>query len=550
LIFLFKNVKLKKIGGVKMTANEIKDRFTYKQLQAYNSKLRSEYNDLSFRYNILVKNQESIINKEVKTQTKIYEDELKNKDKIIEDKDKEIEALKNKIAHLSSTLDNDSTNSGIPTSKTPLHKKKLIPNSREKTDKKIGGQQGHKKHALKSFSKDEANEIVKVTPKECPYCGSTKIIELDSSVDKCEIDYEVKVIKRIYEFKDCTCENCKKEFREKIPDDLKEENQYGKTLQSLAVCLTNEIYTPFNKTVKLISGITNGEINLSEGYVAKLQKRASKFTSDFVKDLKSFFPKQEVFGWDDGVIQIGKKQGILRVYCTDKVALLVGHEHKDEDSLKEDDILPKCLNNVIVMHDHVIHNYNDIYNYDNVECMIHLIRRLNKMKSNTNHDWCDKLKELLSTTNKDRNDLIKKEVSCFDDAYLEKLNTRYDEIIELGIKQNSNHNDNYFFEEELKFINDLKKYKRNYILWAYNFNLPSTNNNSERNIRPVKSKMKISGLFQNINNAKDYANIRSYIETCKKNNINIIESCIRLMNGNPYTLEEVLEIGSKSQKDD
>lgn len=79
------------------------------------------------------------------------------------------------------------------------------------------------------------------------------------------------------------------------------------------------------------------------------------------------------------------------------------------------------------------------------------------------------------------------------------------------------------------------------MLWAYRFDIPSTNNNSERNIRPVKSKMKISGQFKNIDTAKYYATIRSYIETCKKNGINIIDACVRLMNGQPYTLEEILE---------
>ena len=53
--------------------------------------------------------------------------------------------------------------------------------------------------------------------------------------------------------------------------------------------------------------------------------------------------------------------------------------------------------------------------------------------------------------------------------------------------------------------------------------------------------MKISGQFQNINYLKYYAKIRSYIETCKKNGINIIDACNRLMSGNPYTLAKILK---------
>ena len=196
------------------------------------------------------------------------------------------------------------------------------------------------------------------------------------------------------------------------------------------------------------------------------------------------------------------------------------------------------------MHDHIIHNYNDKYNFDNVECMIHLIRRLKKMKNNTNHDWYDDLIELLSQTNKDRNILLKDEsikVDKFDDQYLAQLDSKYDEIIRKAKEQNKEPKSvNYFKEEEERFIGDLMKYKRNYLLWAYNFSLPSTNNNSERNIRPIKSKLKISGQFQNINYLKYYANIRSYIETCKKNGINIIDACVHLMCGTPYTLNDIL----------
>lgn len=55
---------------------------------------------------------------------------IKEKDIIIADKDKQIEALKIELAKKQSIIDNDSTNSGLPTSKTPIGKKKYIPNCR------------------------------------------------------------------------------------------------------------------------------------------------------------------------------------------------------------------------------------------------------------------------------------------------------------------------------------------------------------------------------------------------------------------------------------
>ena len=163
------------------------------------------------------------------------------------------------------------------------------------------------------------------------------------------------------------------------------------------------------------------------------------------------------------------------------------------------------------------------------------------MRENTKHEWCDKLRELLSKSNQERNKLIKEKINCFSEEYLNELTKSYDKIMEEAKEVNDEDTNNYFFKEEMNFIKDLEKYKKHYLLWAYRFDIPSTNNNSERNIRPVKSKMKISGQFKNIETAKYYARIRSYIETCKKNGINIIDACVRLMNNKPYSLNEILQ---------
>lgn len=525
-----------------MTANDIKRQFTIRQLQAYNSEIRSKYNSVQLAYNQLEKKFDKKVEVEVKNRTKEIEKEYISK---LNEKDKQIETLKMELAKKQSIIDNDSTNSGLPTSRTPIGKKKYIPNTREKSDKKIGGQENHKKHKLQPFKEEEITEEVVIKPVECNKCHSHELEILDTSVNKQELDYEVKVIKRNNKFVNCKCCGCGNVFHANIPNDLKEDIQYGKTVQSLAICLTNEIYTPFNKTVKLVSGITNNEINMSESFVTKLQKRASNNLEKFIEDLKKYILKQDVFAWDDGVVKINKKDGILRTYCTDNVALFVGHESKDEKGLDDDGILLNTKESTIVMHDHILHNYNEKYNFDNVECMTHLIRRLKKMENNTKHNWNIDLIELLSKTNKDRNKILQDEKLAdeFDKEYLEDLNKKYDEIIIKAQEQNNEPiTENYFKKEETNFIKDLIKYKRNYLLWAYNFSLPSTNNNSERNIRPIKSKLKISGQFQNINYVKYYANIRSYIETCKKNNINIIDACIKLINGKPYTIKELLKL--------
>ncbi|GMO40108.1 MAG: hypothetical protein Ta2F_16190 [Termitinemataceae bacterium] len=60
-------------------------------------------------------------------------------------------------------------------------------------------------------------------------------------------------------------------------------------------------------------------------------------------------------------------------------------------------------------------------------------------------------------------------------------------------------------------------YNDEYLAWVIDFDIPFTNNLSERSLCDAKSKIKISGQFQNEKTASYYANIKSYIETCNRN---------------------------------
>ena len=81
---------------------------------------------------------------------------------------------------------------------------------------------------------------------------------------------------------------------------------------------------------------------------------------------------------------------------------------------------------------------------------------------------------LLSKTNKDRNELIRQNIDKFEIKYLKELEKEYDNIIKEAQEENKEER-NYFKKEEKSFINDLIKYKKNYLLWAYKFYIPSTN---------------------------------------------------------------------------
>ncbi len=65
------------------------------------------------------------------------------------------------------------------------------------------------------------------------------------------------------------------------------------------------------------------------------------------------------------------------------------------------------------------------------------------------------------------------------------------------------------------------KYKDNLFPFLENSFVPSDNNGSERAIRNVKVKQKVSGQFKTFGGATQFVVIRSVIDTCIKNQVKL-----------------------------
>lgn len=506
--------------------------------------MKADYNQGLYKEYELLLTENEAIKAEYKLLKKKYQflqNMLKSQQKLevkLEKAHTEQAGLKKEILRLNGLLNIDGTNSGVPTSKTPLSKKKVIPNSRKKSGKKIGGQPGHKKKKLEAFADYEVTETEVHNPKACPHCGGdTK--ETGKTINKDELDYEVVVIKKRHQFAVCECSECGKEFHDSIPIRLKEENQYGSHVRSLALSLMNTGNVSVNKVKKMIYGLSEEEINPSEGYLIKQQRKAARDLKPFMQELKKQCLCLDTIYWDDTVIDINTKRGCLRFYGDEKLALYTAHLRKNKEGLDKDQILSLLPKQTVVMHDHNRVNYNKQYSFRNIECNIHLLRDLQKTTDNLQHEWSALLKELLENTNRQRNCEIAKGVYAFSDDYVKTFFEKFDQIMLMATEENQNDYNKYYGKDERTLILRILDYKDNYLAWVVNFNLPFSNNLSERSLRGAKSKMKISGQFQSDETARHYAVVKSYIETCYRNGINETKALMKLCEGNPYTVEEI-----------
>lgn len=475
-------------------------------------------------------------------QRKITADQTEHHN-IIEEKDAIIKELQNRLAHAAALNAHDGTNTGMSTAKTPDGKKKLIPNSRRSDGKPKGGQPGHEKHSLEPPDESDITETVDHNPSEegfcCPKCDSDSCSPTGKSDVKYEYDVLVKVVKRKHVYYYYTCDNCGTLYRSIIPPHLKEDVQYGSGVQALALSLTNTVNASLNKVSMFLAGITNRRLTPCEGYISKLQVRAAKMLSRFREELKARLITRTLIYWDDTVIMINTARACFRFYGDETIAYYTAHMHKDMESIDDDNVLGLLTSDTKAMHDHNTLNYNEKFSFQNIECNQHLQRDCQKNSDDTCHGWSLALKEYISTTIKDRNDAIERGDTSFDTAYIKVFHQKLDACLEDGWKQNKMDPDNYGSSFERTLLRRIDKYRKNYFLWVEDFSLPTTNNLSERGLRGVKARMKISGQFESEAAADHHALIRTYIETCRRNRINEITALQRLCSGNPYSVSEI-----------
>ena len=504
-------------------------------------------------------------------QKRIEEIVLRTVNKVVEDLNKEhqkeINKLQGEISRLKVRLNIDSTNSGTPTSKETIGKH-TIQNNREKSEKSKGAQLNHKQAKLDYFKEEEITNVVEHTLECCPECGGQLV---ETNVVRSDIlDINITITKTKNNIHNYKCPCCKKNVTANAT--LPRGVTYGDNINSIGLSMMNEANTPLNKITSFFNGITNGEVNLCEGYLIKLQKRNADRLTEFNHNLKEKIISLSNVYWDDTITKFGigkpdegydekdveyfknrekedsktvTRNGIIRFYGDDKWALLIGHRHKNLDGINDDGILDNLPANCTVMHDHVLLNYNDKYSFKNAECNEHTTRYLKKnMDMFTNHEWAKEMRDLLLSVNKEKKTLIESGNDSFSDDKLQEIFNSYDEIIKKGYLENNKVDLTYILNktDELNLLERLERFKENHLLFAKDFSVEFTNNTSERGLRQIKRKLAVSFMFNNAVRMKDYASILSYLETCYRHGISRYEAAKRLVSGNPYSIKELSEI--------
>ena len=408
--------------------------------------------------------------------------------------------LNNEVDRLKSQINKDSDNSSSPPS-SDIKPNRKIPNNRKSTNNKVGGQTGHKGYYL---SKKEVVEKIRNNVFE------HKIIDIgkksDKYISKYILDIKVNVIAKEYRF--YQDENGKYN----IPKEFKVDVQYGPEIKTLCSTLNTEGIVAINKLTDFVSSISHGKLKISNGSIVNFIKELAVKSKSIMENFEEEILNALLIHTDATTTRCDNKNMCVRNYSTDKYTLLKATNGKSKKYIDESGILPKYVG--ALSHDHETLMYN--YGKKHAECNVHILRYLTGNYDNTSNNWCKDLSSFLCSLNEYKKELLSKNITSISMQNLEKYSLRYDEIIKKGFEENKKITSKYYAKEERKLLNRLKKYKENHLIFIYDFSMPFDNNLSERELRHVKCKQKISGFFKSKEGLQNYLDIKSLIITCKK----------------------------------
>ena len=440
----------------------------------------------------------------------------------------------NEILRLKAIINKDSNNSSKPPGSDGFKK---IPNSREKSGRPRGAPKGHPGHRIAlPDNLDELVESGDVTKRLIDHTdGSSEYIS------RYVIDIEVSTTITEHRFL----------MGAKLPEHLYNEVTYGDGIRAVAILLLNEGMIAEERLSEIISGLTNGSIRISPATLEKFQSVFSGKLKDngVLEQIKSDLLNGAVIHTDDTPIRSTSKIEYLengqselveskntsfnvtvRNYSNECSTIYTVNPKKDMEGVIRDGIITDFHG--ILSHDHEAKFYN--FGLLHAICGGHLVRDLTGLHDLWIIPWAEVMRKFVSGMNKHKILDQGKNISECDPEILASFESTYDELISRGRNELEYLGVAGFgYDEFRKMLARLTEYKDGYMLFMRNYLAPFTNNLSERDLRPEKTRQKVSGLFRSWSGLQNHVNIKSFISTAKKRKMDLVKSISNILNNVP-----------------
>ena len=447
----------------------------------------------------------------------------------------ECQALRTEVQTLKEQLAKDSHNSSKPPSSDGLSKpkpKSLRPPSARPT----GGQPGHPGQTLHMVEKPD--RTVQHPVSRCAGCGRSLANQSPDRIVRRQVfdlpEPKLEVTEHQAEVKTCAC-GCLN--RAAFPPEVTAPVQYGLRVKSVAVYLKEYQLLPFDRLTEIMRDLF-ACATFSEGTLANLTADCSRRLEPVDALIRDLASKSGVAGFDETGVRATGSLHWLHTVSTHWLTWYFAHQRRGREAMDAADILPDFRGRAV----HDFWSSYLKYDCDHAFCNAHLLRELIFLWEEQNQQWAKSMIDHLLA--------IKTAVDTARDAGFATLTTGdldrfqqcYLRIVSTGYAQNPatkplvepKRRGRRKQSKALNLLDRFRDHPDSILAFMRDFSVPFDNNLSERDLRMMKLRQKISGTFRNFNALVDFCRIRGYVSTARKNRINALDALQRVFLGNPF----------------
>jgi transposase len=427
------------------------------------------------------------------------------------------------VGLLCAKLGINSTNSSTPPSQDPNRKR----GSKKKTKgkkRKPGGQKGHDGSNLKKVDNPDRIEELEIDRRTLPK-GEYKQVGFESrqvveiSISSEVIEYRAEIL----ENEDGT------QFVAEFPSGVKRPAQYGPSIKSLSVYMSQWQLLPYGRIQECF--IDQYGIPLSSGSIFNFNKEAYNLLERFESIVKKQLILQEVLNVDETGINIKGTRFWLHTAGNDQWTLFFPHKNRGTKAMIAMGVLEKFSG--VLCHDHWKPYFT--FDCDHSLCNAHHLRELERSWEQDGQKWAKNLRRLLLKMN----EAVDNAGGCLSLEAAKKFRISYQNLLKRADKEcpapipkdGTKKSARISKSKSRNLLERLRKFETETLRFMTDKLVPFTNNQGENDIRMTKVQQKISGCFRSIDGAKFFCRIRSYLSTCRKNNIDPTEALQTLFAG-------------------
>lgn len=442
-----------------------------------------------------------------------------------------------RITELERRLNQNSQNSSQPPSSDGYQK--LPPQSqRKKTGRRSGGQAGHTGSTLKIVA--EPDRVVEHWPTRCKGCGEALSDLVEAEYEKRQV-YDLPPMRMEvteHRARKVCCRKCKQTTRGEFPSEIHPGAQYGERVRALAVYLQNHQLLPLDRTAEMFRDVWKCE--LSEGTLVNWVRRVAAKMMPGVKQIEQGVKSAAVVHVDETGMR--GPHGLLWLHSASTRLLTWYQVHKQRGgaALTEIGVVPECKG--VVVHDSLPTYLKQTCQHQ--LCNAHILRELTAAEEMlpAKYTWPKRLRTLLCTM-KQETDLARAAGRTeLDPERRRCLVRRYDRLLrEAVFPESPPHTSTRksgrrrrTYPENL--VLRLKTHKHSVLRFLHQLSVPFDNNLVERDLRMMKLRQKISGCFRSEQGAHDFAVVRSFLSTVRKQGHHSFDAIIAIVSGRGFSL--------------